>query len=55
MNYTPNPIDLSEKIIQTLEGKLPSQVDSIYYDEIMKVTWEEETKKIARFIKSKLN
>lgn len=51
----PNPIDLSEKIIQTLEGKLPSQVDSIYYDEIMKVTWEEETKKIAGFIKSKLN
>ena len=50
----PNPIDLSEKIIQTLEGRIAPQEESKYYDEIMQVTWEAETKKIADYIKRKL-
>lgn len=51
----PNPLDLSEKLISTLNGEIPLQQNSPYYDEIMQVSWDSETKKINDYILNKLN
>lgn len=49
----PNPVDLSDKIIKTLEGEITPQQKSQCYDEIMNISWESQAIKVKEFIMEK--